>query len=191
MISMSRIEDIKKIVKGELEKHNKLDWYDLHFIPVHKYAMMLAEITGANKEVVELAVWLHDLGKIKSGPKDHHKTGAKEAEKVLRDFGYPESTIEHVKDCILTHRVRDELPQTKEAKVLSSADSMSHYDTIPWLLDGFLKVTGDLKISLEKVLEKVNRGWEKKILIPEGKEMVKQKYEASKLLIESTLKYYS
>jgi uncharacterized protein len=191
MILMSKIKEIKDIVKAEIEKSNTPEQYKLHFIPVFEYSMKLAEITGANKEVVELAAWLHDLGRVKFGPEDHHKTGAVEAEKILRNFGYPEETIKHVKECILTHRSmeRDEPPRTIEAKIIASADAMAHYDTIPWLLVLKFKKTGNLKESVEWVLEKVNRGWEKKILIPEGKDMIKEKYKAAKLLLESTLKY--
>mgnify|MGYP000114837100 CR=1 FL=1 len=187
---MSKIKEIKDIVKAEIEKSDTPEQYKLHFVPVFEYSMKLAEITRANKEVVELAAWLHDLGRVKFGPENHHKTGAVEAEKILREFGYPEEITEHVKECILTHRsMEGENPRTIEAKIIASADAMAHYDTIPWLLIVRFKKTGNLKESVEWVLEKVNRGWEKKIFIPEAREMIKEKYKAAKLLLESTLKY--
>jgi hypothetical protein len=49
--------------------------------------------------------------------------------------------------------------------------------------------TGSLKEAIEWVLNKVKMGWENKMLVPEAREMVKDKYEAARLLLETNLKY--
>ncbi len=189
---MSRMDEVVKAAKSAVMKSDKPEQWELHFVPVRNYSVELAKATGADVEVVELAAWLHDLGRAKySTTENHHKTGAEEARKILKKLGYPEKTIKQVEGCILTHVCEKGMPQplTIEAKIISSADAMAHYDTIPWLLSVSIKNhNGDLKASVEWVLEKVNRGWEKKILVPEGKKMVEEKYRAAKLMLESTLK---
>ena len=189
---MDRMDEARTIAKAETERRQNMQYdYSLHFVPIRDYAVKLAEITGADKEVVELAAWLHDLGRVRAGTAEsHHVTGAQEARNIMKNLGYPEKTIKHVEDCILEHTCEPGLPQPKtlESRIVSSADAMAHYDTIPWLLSVSLrKHGGDMKQSVAWVLEKVNRGWEKKILIPEGKKIVEEKYKAAKLLLESTL----
>ncbi len=189
---MSRMDEVVEAAKSAVMKSDQPEQWGLHFVPVRNYSVKLAELTGADAEVVELAAWLHDLGRVKYGTtENHHLTGAEEARKILKKLGYPEKTIKHVEDCILTHVCEEGMkrPQTIEARITASADAMVHYDTIPWLLSvSFKKHKGDIKQSVEWVLEKVNRGWEKKILVPEGKKMVEDKYKAARLLLESTLK---
>jgi uncharacterized protein len=188
--SLDRIESIKTLLKSETENSDSHEQYKLHLVPVVEYSKKLAEIENADKEVTELAAWLHDIGRIRYGPKDHHITGANDAEKILRDLGYPQKVINHVKDCILTHRCdKGEMPKTMEAKIIASADAMAHFETIPWLITTRFRKMNDIKEVLEWVLKKVNRGWEEKILVPEGKEMIKEKYKASKIILESTLHY--
>ena len=188
---MDRVDSVRELVKREAERSGSPGQFSLHIVPVHDYAVKLAGITGADMEVVELAAWLHDLTRIKIGPEDHHRTGAEEAVKILKGLGFPDKTISHVRDCILTHRSveRDEPPKTIEAKIVATADAMAHYDTIPMLIVYKFGKTGSLKEAIEWVLAKVNRGWESKMLIPEAREMVKDKYEAARLLLETTLKY--
>jgi len=177
-------------VKKEAERGDAGDW-KLHIVPVHHYAVLLAEKTGADKEVVEVAAYLHDYGRLKFGPENHHETGAREAENILKKLGCDQAFISHVKNCILTHRsMAGETPASLEAKIISTADAMVHYDTIPWLLQVRLRENdGNLKEAVEWVLEKVERGWKNKILLPEAKEMTRAKYEAAKLLLESALKW--
>ena len=143
-----RIRQIRKIVK---EKHHELD-FKYHIIPVVKNALLLAKKLNADREVVEVAAYLHDIGRAKNwkdiellGNKNftgdeilkkiisdkHHLLGAEEAKKILLDLGYDNSFIKKVEHCILTHRGRvDPNPETEEAKIVSSADAMSHFDCL-------------------------------------------------------------
>ena len=64
------IEKIKNIVKKECEKDN---WsWDYHMVSVVKYAHQLAEKLGADKEIVEISAWLHDITRLKGDPENHH-----------------------------------------------------------------------------------------------------------------------
>lgn len=142
------IEEIRKFVEEECKKPSSKYGYDpfkFHFSNVVKYSKLLAEKGGADSEIVEVAAWLHDIGSIVHGRGNHHITGAKIAEKKLRELGYPEEKIEKVKQCILSHRgsqnVRRKL---KEAQVLADADSMAHFVEI----GGYSKPLSYMRIYL-------------------------------------------
>jgi uncharacterized protein len=145
---------------------------------------MLAKKLNANVEVCELAAWLHDLGLVQGDLKTHHITGAKEAEKILGEFGYPKTTIEKIKHCISTHTHEGaKSRKTIEAKILASADVMSHFDGIPelyWVAFRIIKLNRDQ--GKKWVLKKLKFGWRE--LIPEAKKIIKPKYDAMRLLIE-------
>jgi len=182
------IEKIREIVKKEA---SDIDW-KCHILPVVKYAKHLAKVENANEEVVELAALLHDIGRIKFSPKNHDVTGMEEAKKILKELNYPEKTIEQVAHCIKAHRARDYPAETKEAQIIRDADASAHFDTIPILVQvGLRKYNGDIQKAVEWLDAKVDRNWNDKIKLPETKKLVEKKYNAAKLLIESTKKSFS
>jgi len=119
---------IKEIVEKELScsAHNME-----HVMRVYNLSLHLAkEETGIDLDVLKTAALLHDIARVKedkdnSGNIDHAILGAEMAEKILRDFDYPEEKVELIKHCIATHRFRNENgPKTKEAKILFDADKL-------------------------------------------------------------------
>jgi len=76
-----------------------------------------------NIEVVKLAVLLHDVARNKKG--DHAVEGAKMARDILSEESYSKEIIDHVCDCIETHRYSKGLePKSKEGAVLQDADRL-------------------------------------------------------------------
>ena len=155
------------------------EWfYDTHLLAVEKFAKKLLEkLKGADAEVVLLGVWLHDLQRVRDKKGDHAKVGANEAEKTMLEMGYPEKTISHVKEIILSHSCNsDSMPQTVEAKILASADAMSHY-----VNDFYLKIALLRQRSLpefkEWSLEKLDRDYNKKIFFDFAKKMIKKRHD--------------
>ena len=71
-----------------------------HIIFVVKYSKELAKKLNADIQVVEIAALLHDYAGIKDEKlwPDHHIHGAKEAEKILKEFNYPPEKIKMVKE---------------------------------------------------------------------------------------------
>jgi len=183
------IEKIREIVKAEC---NKEDWYDweYHIVIVVKHSLTLAEKLNANKEVVELAALLHDVGRIKFGGANHEITGSVEAEKILKEFNYPQNVIDKVKHCIETHRADKNVNRnTLEAEIIANADAMAHLDAFPLLIRTGLKLNdGDLEKALSWVYRKIERDW-KDMTIPEVREQMKDKYKAIKLLLNSIKEY--
>ncbi len=185
----AKIDKIKELVRWELRKANKMYEWNLHLMVVKKYADRLAEIHNPDREVLELAVWLHDIGKIRYGDVNHHLSGVQDAEVILRDHNYPEDVIGKVKECILTHRVesKDRFPESMEARILASADAMYTFEIVPALFWEACHEMGlGVKEACDWVAEEIERSWSRKIVLPEGKEMVRDKYEAFRKIVETT-----
>jgi uncharacterized protein len=72
-----------------------------HVTAVVTLAIKLAELTGADCDVVEAAAWLHDVRKGAGG--DHPQEGAKFARKLLPKTDFPPDKIEAVALAIEEH----------------------------------------------------------------------------------------
>lgn len=109
-----------------------------HIQAVVKNAIFLAKFYHADVEVVTIAAWLHDIASVTSYNlyEKHHIYGAEIAENILRDLGYEEKKIEHVKKCILNHRGSVlKKKDTVEEKCVADADAISHFDNLPSLFN--------------------------------------------------------
>lgn len=99
-----------------------------HVLRVYHMAVRLAEEEGADVEIVQAAVLLHDAQSASGNPEErlaHHEAAAQFAGEVLAAEGWPTERIQAVQDCILTHRFRTgDAPQSIEAKVLFDADKL-------------------------------------------------------------------
>lgn len=102
------------------------DW--LHVKRVANLAEKLHESMEGDFETLMLSVYLHDIGRSRedNGEIDCHADwGAKEAERILKDYNYSEKVIEEVKHAIKAHRYSNNTePETIEAKILSDADNL-------------------------------------------------------------------
>ncbi len=177
---MNRIEKVREIVKSECD-----EWLWKHHLSyVVKYSKLLAEKLGIDEEIAELGALLHDIGIPKHGNEDHEKTGMAEAERILKAVGYPQKVIDEVRHCVESHRAsKDTKPATLAAKIVANADAMAHFDTIPHLMHIALEnENGDSEKARRWIFDKIERDWNKKLTIPEAKEMMREKYNAIKIL---------
>lgn len=170
---------IKQLVKQECDKLGFVpDWYYRdHLLAVEKFSKyLLKNLPKANKEIVILGVWLHDLQGIRGLKGDHQKVGAREAGKIMKDFNYDKELIKKVKDIILTHACYKEMPTTIEGKILASADAMAHYFNDYYLI---VATSGemDLKSYKKWALEKLNRDYNKKIFFNFAKKKIKKRHD--------------
>lgn len=182
------IERVRRFVERECKKPTSNYGYEpyiFHFVPMRNYAVALAEKLDADLEIVELAAWLHDIGSIINGRRDHHITGADIAVKKLRDFGYPKKRIERVEYCILNHRgSQNMIPKTLEAKIISDADTIDQFNNISGIFKAALVYEKlDQGQARKSVREKLQRKW-KKLYLEESKRIVKPKYKAAMILLK-------
>lgn len=180
---INKINQIKNLVKDECFSLGFIDdwFYSVHLLGVEKIAKeLLKKLPKADKEIVLLGVWLHDLQRVRGIKGDHAKMGAVEAEKVMRQFGYQDKVIQHVKEIILAHSCDARLmPKTVEGKILASADAMSHYVNDFYLA---IATTGerDLVGFKKWALEKLERDYDKKIFFNFARNMIKKRYKILK-----------
>ncbi len=184
----------ERILKLAEEKYEESD-FKYHILPVVKNALLLGKKLNADLEVVEIASYLHDIGRaikreqfVKEN--EHHIIGAEETKKILKSFGYDEEFIKKVSHCVLTHRGRAKPdPETLEAEIVACADAMAHFDTFLDVFTFFLKTTNSFKDAVIEIEQKMDRNWNKKLTLPEAKEIVNDKYESIILLIKSMKEY--
>jgi putative nucleotidyltransferase with HDIG domain len=176
------IDSLEKLVKDAcVNNHYGEGIWTHHILFVVKYGKMLADILGADQEIVEIAALLHDYANIKdpSCDKEHHIRGAVEAEFILSTFNYPPEKIEKVKQCILSHRGSVVMQKNSpEELCIASADAMAHIDQVASLL---CLVYKEKRLSVEDgktwVRNKLKRSWDK--LCPEAQVIIKHKYECA------------
>lgn len=187
---MSMIEKVKKYVEYECKKPTSKYWFSAfaHFEHVVKLSNQLADEIWADKEIIEIAAWLHDIGSILYWRENHHITWAEISEKKLREFWYPEDKIMKVKNCILNHRWSTNFERlTIEEKILSEADTISAFYNIHWLFEAaYVYEKLDTKKWLKTVLDKLDRKWEQ-LHFEESKKILKERYEAIKVLFDENI----
>jgi uncharacterized protein len=91
--------------------------------------MHIGEAEGADLEVLEIAAYLHDVGRsfedMSKGAVCHGEKGAEIATKVLAGYPVSDEQKANIIHCVRSHRFRgDRQPETLEAKVLFDADKL-------------------------------------------------------------------
>lgn len=108
-----------------------------HIESVVKNASLLAEKYGADKEVVMIAAWLHDIASVtdKALYREHHIYGAEIARGILEEFHYDKEKTALVQACIRNHRGSVcNAKSSVEELCVADADAISHFDSVPSLL---------------------------------------------------------
>lgn len=127
MANSNRINEIEKYVRGTMvcPGHNIE-----HVLRVYNLCLTLAKGLTIDREVLQAATLLHDIGGAKeyadkSGKTDHAVESAKIAEPLLKNLGFAKEKIEHIKKCIISHRFKNgHKPESLEAKILFDADKI-------------------------------------------------------------------
>lgn len=184
---MYSIEKVQQYVQAECKKPTSkygYEPYDYHFVPTVNYALILNKRLGGDREVIEAAAWLHDIGSIISGREDHHLTGAEIAGDKLKELGFPESKIELVKKCILNHRGSlDKTRRSIEEQIIAEADVMANFDDLPGIFQAFMVYEKMSRGEARKMALKKLENKYKQLHFSESKDILKPKYEAARLLL--------
>jgi uncharacterized protein len=95
-----------------------------HVLRVVHLADRIAAAEGADRDVVQAAALLHDIG-LDEGRAGHETSAANRAKDILSVQGYDEGFCNAVAHAIESHRFRSgPTPQTLEAQVLFDADKL-------------------------------------------------------------------
>lgn len=145
-------------------------------------ARELSERFGAGNDLAEAAGMLHDCtDAVMSRFADGHEEKSLEiARKLLSESGFSAEEITIVvDDAIKNHSCRGEnLPQTTEGKIMSTADAKAHLATDFY---DFLRTALEKRMTEEeiqaKLSEKIDRDFNIKIFFPEIQEELREVYE--------------
>jgi uncharacterized protein len=120
---MNTIEQCENLVK-EVYKHFDASHDFQHIERVRKNALEILEaMEDADKEVVELAVLLHDV----SDPKYAKDLTKSEQTRIIQQLKLPQSKVNHINDVIKSvsfNGGNEEEPKTIEAKIVRDADRL-------------------------------------------------------------------
>lgn len=120
-ITKTQLEKIEAYVCSKLDS---LNWQ--HTQEVRQIALKLARLEKADKEIVDVAVLFHDLGKYNGKNEGHAERSGEMARKYLERENFEQRFIEEVVYCVLVHSAplhnESHLVKTPEAKVLFDAD---------------------------------------------------------------------
>lgn len=184
--------NVYKIVKGAAfspkNKFTSTVW-EYHILPVIEHSLVLGKKMKADLEVLELSALLHDYACFKNPSfyPEHHIHGARLSKELLRKMEVPEDKIQMISDCIISHRGSVKLKKkTMEAKILASADAMSHFSELADLFYLAYNVHRlETREGVEWLQGKLKRSWAK--IMPEGKDMVRKDYQIAMKILKKAL----
>ncbi len=136
------VNKVRDFVLEKCEQHKtnpKFGYYDYwndHISRVVYHAVKLANVYGADVEIVELGALLHDISMPSEygDRSEHHIYSAEMTETLLLSSNYPMNRIEHVRKCVINHSGRNShLRNTIEEICIADADALAHFDRIPSL----------------------------------------------------------
>jgi uncharacterized protein len=113
--------DIVKAVE-EFAKENLDPYAWQHTLRVRRLALEIYKVEGGNKEIIEVASLLHDIGYIK-GFKNHVKNGGHIARSFLTTLGVEKGKTEKIVKSVVRHS-KDPPPETIEEKIVNDADAL-------------------------------------------------------------------
>lgn len=176
------VNKIREAVTKEANDSKEIEsWFlPFHILEVEHFANKLCDAhPEADREVVVLSVWFHDIGRFRGIEDDHDVYGAEESKKVLSQEGVSEEIIDKVYEACRSHRCDEIKPKEIEAKILATADAMSHFTHgfYPRLLP-YLCKDRSYEEARDFINKKLLRDFNDKISFEEARNEIKDKYEA-------------
>jgi len=162
------------------------DIYNLkdHIVELEKLAeKIVKKFPELDKEILLLAIYLHDIGYYPLNlDEDHAITSERIAQKFLESEKYLKEKKVNVLQAIRSHRCKDVLPETLEAKAFAFMDSASH-------LTDKMYVEMVKQGKGKKALEKLERDYRDLAIFPEIKQEMELLYLSWKSLILNLTKF--
>ena len=125
-----------------------------HVFEVEKWVKrIIQKYPEADREIILLSVWLHDIGQVVGEDIDHAVNSENEARLFLPKIKiFPEKIGEIVR-CVRSHKCKDVQPNTLESKILAVSNAVSH-------MTDFYYITMISRLSKEMALSKFKKDCE-------------------------------
>ncbi len=139
-------------------RYGQFDFYHHNFVHVMRdlyRALVIAEDEGdVDYSILIPAVLLHDIGFCSSDVEalGHDVAGSQLAREILEGLGFEEEIRQAVGHCILAHKGKATLPETKEAQILYDADILEKAGVLFMIFAG--KLLCEFKESIPHLVER-------------------------------------
>ena len=176
------MEDFLIKVEKFAKKYYKQDpedpkLWENHVQLVRKFALKLAEIEKADKQVVEIAALLHDIGKHK-GRENHNVISYELAKEFLKELNLDQNKKNLILKCILKHGSKYSSEDNEiEVKIIQSADALGV------LFDEEWQKKCRRYLSREEILKKFDKMLNKKINLDSARKIATLQIKKLKRLL--------
>lgn len=115
------IKESENYFRKNIPKTRMHESYLRHVVGCKKYALQLAEKCGADKFILEVAAYLHDVGA--DAGETHPAESARLAKEFLLQFDIPKETLDRILFCIANHKMGAKANNIEE-QILQDADGL-------------------------------------------------------------------
>ncbi len=188
------ITDIEAHIMKQAKQNGWMWFYEIHQKEVLNCAKKLLEEYEADKKVVTIACWFHDITKyqVKDKRKDldklhksHHKDGYEFTKRFLKKYEINPEEIEVVAQCVLRHRNSPPYKAiTMEERIVAVADVMSHFTSIFYFTHFKFYPDDSIEEMNKKQTQKLQRDWRDLQLLPKSIKIVGNEYKTIERLVK-------
>ncbi|MDD4333250.1 MAG: HD domain-containing protein [Patescibacteria group bacterium] len=188
--------DIETLILKNAKKNDWLWFYDMHQKEVVRCAEELLKMYKADKQIVIVACWLHDISKYqvknkldtKKAHATHHFDSYEFSKKFLAKYKISQVEKDKICNCVLRHR--NEAPyraRSTEEKIVAVADTLSHFTGIFYFTHFKFHPESSMDFMVKNQLEKLNRDWRDLNLLSKARKLVREEFIILKKLHENYL----
>ena len=181
-----RMQKFKEIVRVNNTNPSFVyhEWmFEHHLEIVHRIAMELCDIyKDADREVVEALVWFHDFGKSIDEANEREVTRT-EGPKMMLECGFGPEFIAKVLEYweLMEQKNEIDIRTTPiEVQIISTADGCSHF--VGMFYPSYFRDGDTIEVTKQHLKDKIEKDWNRKIVLPEAREAFADRYERAKEL---------
>jgi hypothetical protein len=171
-------EKVSNLAENESFIHHK--WFlKYHLELVEKISLELNErYDEVNSDLLLGLIWIHDYGKI-LGIKDDEESIEK-SRIFMQKIGFDEEYVNRVINLleIFESKMTMDLSEAPiEVKIVSTADAVSHMYGPFYQMYCYENPEMSVEELMESNIRKLEKDWDRKIALPEVKEVLQERYE--------------